>query len=200
MNDTKNSGNRPIEQQRDEAIKKLEANYAHGNIDLEEFEKRLELAVNATTNEELTNITSGLEMIQEKSENSFTYSINTENVRSDEILTGILSGVKRKGRWRPARNNRMFVFMGGIDLDFSDAVLPPGETDFEFFCVMGGIDIIVPKGINVEASGLPIMGGIDNRVPDEHYPGCPTLRFHGITLMGGVDVKPPKIKKRRRKK
>ena len=87
--------------------------------------------------------------------------------------------------------------MGGVDLDFSEAVLAPGETDFEFFCVMSGINIIVPEGINIEVSGIPIIGGIDSRVPDEHYPGRPTLKIHGIAFMAGVDIKPAKKKKRR---
>ena len=87
--------------------------------------------------------------------------------------------------------------MGGIDLDFSEAVLPPGVTDVEFLCFMGGLDIIVPEGINVEVKGLPIMAGIDKKVSDEHYPGRPTLRIHGIAVMAGVDIKYPKRKKRR---
>ena len=105
---------------------------------------------------------------------------------------------KKKGKWRPARNNKIFSFLGGLDLDFTEAELAPGETDFEFFCVLGGIDIIVPTGINIEISGTPILGGIENKVPYEHYPGQPTLRFHGMTFLGGVDIKLPKKRKRKK--
>ena len=112
---------------------------------------------------------------------------------------GVLSGLKRKGKWKPARSSKLMVFMGGVDLDFSEVQLPPGETEIEFFCVMGGIDIFVPPGINIELNGMPIMGGIDNKTHNDYNPSFPSLRIHGFVFMGGVDVKPSKIKKRRKK-
>ena len=132
--------------------------------------------------------------------NALLININRGKVRSEELLVGILSGVDRKGLWKPAKKNRVFVLMGGVDLDFSEAVLPPGITEVEFLCLMGGLDIIVPEGINVEVNGIPIMGGIDKKVSDEHYPGSPTLKIQGLVIMGGVDIKYPKRKKRRRGK
>ena len=198
MTDMINPENRPIKQQREEAIKKLELNYAHGHLEVEEFETRLDLAINTSLPQDLTRITSDLSLIPAVSEDSADLNINRGKIRSEEMFVGILSGVERRGLWKPARNNKVFALMGGIDLDFSEAVLPPGVTDVEFLCLMGGLDIIVPEGINVEVKGVPIMGGIDKKVSDEHYPGRPTLRIHGLAIMAGVDIKYPKRKKRRR--
>lgn len=197
MTDMINPENRPIKQQREEAIKKLELNFAHGNLEVEEFETRLDLALNTSLPQDLVRITSDLSMIPAVSEDSTDINLNRGKVRSEEMFLGILSGASRSGIWKPARKNRVFALMGGIDLDFSEAVLPPGVTDVEFLCLMGGLDIIVPEGINVEVKGLPIMGGIDKKVSDEHYPARPTLRIHGIAVMAGVDIKYPKRKKRR---
>lgn len=196
MTDIINPENRPMKQQREEAIKKLEHNFAHGYLEVEEFESRLDLAINTTLPQDLTRITADLAIIPVNSEDTSDIIINTGKVRSEELFIGILSGVDRKGIWKPARRNRVFALMGGIDLDFSEAVLPPGVTNVEFLCLMGGLDIIVPEGINVEVKGVPIMGGIDKKVSDEHYPGRPTLRIHGLAVMGGVDIKYPKRKKR----
>ena len=193
-----NPDNRPIKVQREEAIKKLEHNFAHGYLEVEEFESRLDLAINTTLSQDLARITADLAIIPTNTENSSDIIINTGKVRSEEMFLSILSGVDRKGIWKPARKNRVFTLLGGTDLDFSEAIFPPGETDIEFLCLLGGLDIIVPEGINVEVKGLPIMAGIDKKVSDEHYPGRPTLRIHGIVLMGGVDIKHPKRKKRRR--
>jgi len=200
MIDMINPENKPIKLQREETIKKLEHNYAHGYLEVEEFEKRLDLALNTTLPQDLTRITADLAVIPVNLENSSDIIINTGKVRFEEMFLGILSGVDRKGVWKPARKNRLFTLMGGMDLDFTEAIFPPGTTDIEFLCLMGGIDIIVPEGINIEVKGLPIMGGIDKKVSDDHYPGRPTLRIHGIVLMGGVDIKYPKRKKRRRRK
>lgn len=197
MKDLINPENKPIKQQREEAIKILELNFAHGHLEVEEFESRLDLAINTSLPQDLTRITSDLSLIPAVSEDSVDLSINRGKVRSEEMFIGILSSVERRGVWKPARKNRVFALMGGVDLDFSEAVLPPGVTEVEFFCLMGGLDIIVPEGINIEVKGVPIMGGIDKKVSDEHYPGRPTLRIQGMAIMGGVDIKYPKRKKRR---
>ena len=200
MTEMINPENRPIKQQRKEAIKKLEHNFAHGYLEVEEFEKRLDLAINTTLPQDLTRITSDLSLIPDNSENPSDIDINRGKIRPEELFVGLLSGVDRKGVWKPARKNRLFTLMGGMDLDFTDAVFPPGVTDIEFLCMMGGVDITVPEGINVEVKGLPVMGSIAKKVSDDHYPGRPTLKIHGIVLMGGVDIKYPKRKKRRRRR
>ncbi len=196
MTDMINPDNRPMKVQRDEAVTKLEYNFAHGNLEVEEFETRLELAINTTLPQDLARITSDLSPVPVNRDNNSDINLNQGRVRSEELFLGILSGADRKGVWRPARKNRVFVLMGGVDLDFSRAVLPPGITEVEFLCLMGGLDIIVPEGINIEVKGLPIMGGIDKKVSDEHFPGQPTIRIHGIALMGGVDIKYPKKRRR----
>ena len=55
---------------------------------------------------------------------------------------------------------------------------------------MGGAEIRVPEGLNVELSDFAFMGGngseLGNETPD---PGGPTLRLRMISIMGGTDVK-----------
>ena len=105
-------------------------------------------------------------------------------------MVAALGGVERKGRWIPARQNFAVAVMGGITLDFREALLPPGETDVWIFTLMGGADIIVPPGLTVESDGVAIMGGFAHQEdasinPD---PDAPILRLKGFTIMGGVDV------------
>lgn len=68
-------------------------------------------------------------------------------------------------------------------------------TEVTVFALWGGVDIIVPPGLQVECSGAGIMGAFE-RTPDEladasvasSDPGSPVLRVNGVALMGGVDV------------
>ena len=67
------------------------------------------------------------------------------------------------------------------------AVWIPGDV--------GGVNITVPRDVNVEVRGTGIMGGfkqLDHRAEEAD---APTLRIGGFALMGGVDVK---FKKNRR--
>jgi hypothetical protein len=75
-------------------------------------------------------------------------------------------------------------------LDFREALLPPGVTELKVYTVFGGVEVIVPPGLNVESRGIALMGGFEH-VSDELTspdPDAPTLRITGIAVMAGVDV------------
>jgi hypothetical protein len=81
--------------------------------------------------------------------------------------------------------------MGGICLDFREALLPPGATEVWIFTAMGGAEIIVPPGLAVESDGVAILGGFEHAEQADLQldPDAPLLRLRGLALMGGVDVK-----------
>jgi hypothetical protein len=105
-------------------------------------------------------------------------------------LVSIMSGRERKGRWRVGPNLKVINIMGGSDLDLNDAILADDVVTITVFALMGGADIRVPEGLNVEFSEFAFMGGNGADLGDEHPdPGGPTLRLKVISIMGGTDVK-----------
>ena len=105
-------------------------------------------------------------------------------------LVAIMSGRERKGRWRVGPNLKVINIMGGSDLDLNDAELADDVVTITVWALMGGADIRVPEGLNVELTDFAFMGGnssdLGNETPD---PGGPTLRLKVISIMGGTDVK-----------
>ena len=101
-----------------------------------------------------------------------------------------MGGGVRKGSWRPARTNYAIGVMGGFELDFRDAVLPPGVTEVRVFAFWGGGDIIVPPDVTVEVSAVGIMGGFEERhdAPSNPSPDAPVIRVTGLAIMGGAEV------------
>ena len=61
-------------------------------------------------------------------------------------MVAALGGVERKGRWIPARQNYAVAVMGGVVLDFREALLPPGVTEVWIFTAMGGCRDHRPSG------------------------------------------------------
>jgi hypothetical protein len=60
---------------------------------------------------------------------------------------------------------------------------------------MGGIEVTVPEGVEVEVTGLSFMGGRSVKLADvPRRPGTPIVRVRTFVLMGGVDIrsKPPR--------
>lgn len=108
-----------------------------------------------------------------------------------DLVLGVMSGVRRSGRWTPPRHTNAVAVMGGIDLDFRDARFPPGETTVNAVAFWGGVDITVPPGLRVECGGVPLMGGFDRLDQDGEegvHPGA-VLRIRGVACMGAVEVK-----------
>ncbi|MGH7446473.1 MAG: hypothetical protein ACRELT_02865, partial [Longimicrobiales bacterium] len=100
-----------------------------------------------------------------------------------------MCGVERTGSWVPGRKNVVIAFMGGADLDFRDVALPADVTEVFILALMGGVDIVVPPHIIVDASGIAIMGGFAHAsAPRNPAPGTPVLRISGFCMMGGVDI------------
>ena len=55
---------------------------------------------------------------------------------------------------------------------------------------MGGGEVRVPDGVNVEISDFAFMGGNDAKIGDyTPDPGGPLIRIRMISIMGGSDVK-----------
>jgi hypothetical protein len=86
---------------------------------------------------------------------------------------------------------RVIALMGGISLDFREALLAPGVTHVQVFAFMGGVDITVPPHVAVQCEGLAIMGGFEevHRAPAVPDPDRPTLMITGFAMLGGVDIR-----------
>jgi hypothetical protein len=87
--------------------------------------------------------------------------------------------------------------MGGSKLDLREAEITGPRLSITAVAVMGGVTIVVPEGIEVDVSGLSLMGGRDVRVADvPPRPGTPVIRVRALSLMGGVTVKSKPLRRR----
>jgi hypothetical protein len=200
MSDLQDYRNIPLTKLRNHVIDQLKLNYAHDNLEVEDFENRLTSANELEDKFDLLALLRDLPAIREGdehlAEDERGVRINREKVRSGDLVVALLGGSDRKGEWYPAKDTKVLAVMGGVDLDLSEAYLPPEGLTIEILTMMGGVDIIVPEGVNVEVTGIPILGGIDNKTSGRRLPGAPTLRVRALAMMGGVDVKTKKRKKR----
>lgn len=190
----------PLGQTRQVTIDALCEHFANDAIPVEEFERRVDVAHKAASVQELKDLLRDLPGGNVPAPAGTAGGVapvprprarvtSAAHVKEREIVLAVMGGASRKGRWSPARKNFAFAVMGGTELDFREAALPPGVTEVQVFTVMGGVEILVPPGVNVESHGIGIMGGFDHLGDEEGYdPEAPTLRIAGLALMGGVDI------------
>ena len=184
---------RPIEQVREEVIDKLIYHYSHGVISAEAFERRLDNAMASQDHREIVQLAADLTLqvddnYTRQKEKKLNINYTAGETPDNETIVNIMGGSDRSGRWLVPAEIRVFNFMGGSDIDFSDAVFTTPNVTIKTLCIMGGTDIKVPENVNVVTKAFCLMGGIDNTAPSIADRQAPTITVEGFVLMGGVDI------------
>jgi hypothetical protein len=172
---------------------------AEGRLDMEEFEERLDATYKARTYGELAPITRDLpvgqvavprvDMLKRPEPDGSWASRIVGGEGSSTWAVAVMSGFQRRGRWTVPRRFNCFALWGGGELDLREANFADGEVEINCVAIMGGVQVIVPPGVEVVVRGIGIMGGFDHSeqgVPGE--PGAPRVVVTGFAFWGGVGV------------
>ena len=185
----------PLEQTRERVIADLCRGFAEEHLDAEQLQSRLDGAQRATTLDELRALVSDLPAVRTPEVPSpmgrdAVQLAHPSQVSDQQTVVAVMSGASRRGAWTPSRQLNVIAVMGGAELDFREARMPPGITELNVFAWMGGVQVVVPPDVRVEMNGIALMGGFEERVRtgESPPPDAPVLRIGGFVLMGGVDV------------
>ncbi|GGT14351.1 DUF1707 SHOCT-like domain-containing protein [Streptomyces chromofuscus] len=184
---------------------------AEGRLDMAEFEERLDATYEARTYGELAPITRDLpvaggtsgpsvSMVKEPAERGSWADRITGGEGSSTAGVAVMSGFQRKGRWTVPKRFTCFTFWGGGEIDLREANFADREVEISCVAIMGGVNIVVPPGVEVVVRGIGIMGGFDSRedgVPGD--PGAPRVIVSGFAFWGGVGVERKPTRDRRRR-
>lgn len=183
---------------RERVAEQLRDALAEGRLDMEEFEERLEAAFKARTYRELAPLTRDLpgahaaapvSMVKQPEESGSWAGRIVGGEGSSSWGVAILSGFERKGRWTVPGRFNCFAFMGGGEIDLREANFADREVVINCVAVMGGMNVIVPPGVEVVVRGIGIMGGFDHREEGRSGdPGAPRVIITGFAFWGGVGV------------
>jgi len=193
-------GRVPLDHTRQVTIDALCEHFANDVLTVEEFEARVDTAHRAATLDELRELladlpTGNLPVASTPGGHPAPLSAARVAPRGHQKETSyavaVMGGARRTGQWAPARTTHTIAIMGGVELDFREALLPPGVTEVRIYALMGGVEVIVPPDLSVESHGIGILGGFEHsgNEPLRTDPEAPVLRISGVAVMGGVDVK-----------
>lgn len=173
----------------------LSAAYAEGRLTREEHDERVAQAMQAKTFDDLRGLTADLVPGSNTGRTIGAFSsagapiVDRSNDSTEaETTFAIFGGMERAGGWRARRNISNLTLFGGSKFDFRDATFASDEVTLNVFCAFGGVDVVVPDGVNVRNETIAVFGGTDVK----HItpaPGGPTVVLKGLVLFGGVDVK-----------
>ena len=74
---------------------------------------------------------------------------------ASEVL--LIGDRRRRGEWT-VRNEEFWLGVGDVELDMTQAIIPPGETVLRVYAFVGDVDIFVPRavGVAVQLNGFVI--------------------------------------------
>ncbi|MFJ6565910.1 DUF1707 domain-containing protein [Streptomyces sp. NPDC091292] len=195
---------RAADADRERVAEHLRDALAEGRLDMTEFEERLEATYAARTYGELDPILRDLpvgaapsvSMVKAPAPGGVArdgagddWPARIGGEASSQWGVAIMAGFQRKGHWTVPRRFNSFAFWGGGEIDLREARFAEREVVINCVAIMGGMNVVVPPGVEVVVRGIGIMGGFDHReegVPGE--PGAPRVIVTGFAFWGGVGV------------
>lgn len=180
---------------REAVISDLRVAMAEGRLTMDEFEERSAIVYRSRFNHELDDVRADLPVPitppapapRPSSADRPVSSARTGRTR--RWLVAVMSGREWTGRWRPADHNIAISFMGGQDIDLTG--LEEDHVEILAFTMMGGTDIIVPRGAEVDHGGFMFMGGLGVDLDPPADPPTMRITVRAWGLMGGVDIYHP---------
>ena len=173
---------------RDRTVTQLRENVVEGRLTLDEFSERVGTALRARTRGDLIAVMADLPEAHRATEPLPEPGSAPRKKRRWHVA--VLSGHSTKGRWRISGKTNAVAVLGGCDMDLRQAEIQGPEVEITAVAVLGGVEITVPEGFDVELRGFSFMGGRDLKLRDVPIvPGSPRIVVKGFAVLGGIDVK-----------
>jgi hypothetical protein len=184
---------RATDADRERTAQVLRTSGANGQLTVDELDERVEAAYAAKTRGELEQLVQDLGDTRERPD-GVPVRPGDEGTR---WVISVMGGSDRKGRWRVGRSVTVLNLMGGSNLDLNDAEFAGDVVVMRVYSLMGGSEIRVPEGLDVEVSEFAFMGGNDiSHGEAAGRAGGPMLRLKMISIMGGSSLRRGRRKSR----
>ena len=186
------------EAERERVVEALQRQFVAGGLDAEQLSLRVREAYAARTREALAEA-AGVPLAA--AQPTFPVSppapvwappVPSRRSGVGAWVVSIMGSVTRKGGWRVAEQSVALAIMGNCELDLRQAVLASAEPQIVALSCMGTVTIIVPEGMAVEVTGVPLLGSLECKTNDLPPPSnAPVIRLRvvGLACLGSVTVK-----------
>jgi hypothetical protein len=192
---------------REAVVRVLHDAAADGQLSVPEVEERLRLAYRAVTVVDLQPLTVDL-----AAHPQLGPAVSVPLVKGQPAgrARAIFSSIERGGQWAVPGHLEVVAVLGSVKLDLREAVFEHPHITITAYTFWGGVEVIVPDGVEVFVDGTGIVGAFENKtgVPARHYEGggaqTPaaltrgSVRVTGFAVMAGVQARRANKRERRR--
>ena len=184
---------RPFAQVREEAIDQLIMNYSHGIISAEAFERRLDIATDAKSHQELIEVVADLTLLpdnqyQQQRQQSFSPRYQAGNDTRNEKMLCVLSSNQQRGQWLVPAEIHITNIVGSVELDFSDAIFQHQHIVIKVNNWLGSLNILVPPQVNVISNMVNVVSSCDNQATSLGDCQAPQIVIEGYSVLGSLEI------------
>jgi hypothetical protein len=104
------------------------------------------------------------------------------------VTTALFGHVARRGRLRLRKRTVAASGFGDLDLDLREVTVDHWHTTVTVLAAFGNVDVYVPEGINVEVTGVTVLGHRRDWGRDADRADAPTIHVRVLGLAGTIDV------------
>ncbi len=176
---------------REAVVQRLGEQFAADRLTLEELERRLDLAYQARSTDELAALTVDL-----PAHASLTTvrpsgaSLTHERGAMSRTISATFGNIERRGDMDVPARLEVRARFGNVVLDLREAAFPP-FAEIDISCVFSNVEIYLPPGVRVENDGSGVLGSFTCAVTPGAMPmvgTAPVVRLRGRAVFGNVDV------------
>ncbi len=106
--------------------------------------------------------------------------------RNPKVFSATFSGCDLNYDGEVFEGAEFNAVFGGINCDLRNAVIEK-DCAISVSAIFGGIDVLVPDGINVKVNANSIFGIVSNNT--SVHRNAPTIYISGTCMFGGVEIK-----------
>jgi hypothetical protein len=176
---------------RDQIAQVLQAAFAEGRLDDDEFDERMRAALTARTSADLEKLTTDLPDGPPRPVPARPGAAKSPG----KFAIAYKNSIRRGGRWRVPGRFTSVVYKGSGWLDLRAAELTAADTTVLAVAYKSRIDVLVPPGVRVELDGFGVSKGWSEQEELESLlpRGAPVVHVRGIAYKGTIEVstRPP---------
>lgn len=172
---------RVTQNDREAAVEALQRAAAEGRLPLNEFSERVGTALTAHTRDQLETGMIGVEAAPP-----------VGSTRTVSSIVTVFGHRQQIGRWRLPGALRAGALFGDLYLDLREVIVNDKVIEISAVTLFGNLCVDVPQGVEVELTGLDVLGDRELRLaPIPRRPGTPLIRVRAYGLFGDVSVRTP---------
>ena len=168
--------------ERERTVVVLREHLLAGRLTLDEFSARVEAALGARVGADLARVQEDLPRIAAQAPPG------PAGRKPARVTTGLFGHVARRGRLRLRGWTTAVTAFADVDFDLREATIDRPQTTMTVLALCGNIDVYVPEGVNVDVSGLVVLGHRRDWGKDVTTPDAPTITVRVLGVLGTIDI------------